>query len=162
MDSQEAELQARTYQDAVENLDKVEAIAYLSNKGVPLEVVTRMETLWQQTIKAGNEIVYIGRAIIARIIEFIEQHPHMAIGLALGLSLCYIANAIPLVGPLIAPIITLIGGAMGAVYGYRVDQVVSGKVADTSIFESAIRLVKEFWELFCDVFRSLVVDPVNR
>lgn len=145
----------------VSGLDKVETMAFFLNKGTPLEVVTRMDSLWDQTVLVGRAAFKIGKVIIGILIRFVKENPKMSIGLAVGVGFGMVASAIPVLGHVIAPIAKIILGTYYAIKGHNLDKVMKGESSgNDSIIDGAITLIKRFWDGFCEIFRALIIEPV--
>ena len=65
-------------------LDDTDIFTFLLNKGLPKEIVIRLQKLWKATMKVGAKVIQIGRVIIMKLIEFIRENPTMVIGLVIG------------------------------------------------------------------------------
>lgn len=134
-------------------MDKTEYMVWLGNKGVPLTILTRLEALWDATRKLGNKTIYIGRIIIAKIVEFIEAHPHAVIGMALGAIVGAFASAFPFLGALLAPLTMALGAAYGYCAGARLDY--STDTSPNNEFETLICIAKDFIERLIEIFSVL-------
>lgn len=132
-------------------MDKTDYMVWLGNKGVPLTILTRLESLWDTTRKVGDKIVYIGKIIIAKIVEFIEEHPNAIIGMALGAAIGALVSLIPFIGPLLAPISTAIGAFYGLCIGSKLDCTQNPNTA----FEGLILLAKDFFKKLAEIFNIL-------
>ncbi|MBK1643142.1 hypothetical protein CKO25_00425 [Thiocapsa imhoffii] len=161
MDKNKALFEAMALQAEASGLDRVETMAYFSNQGLPLEVVTRMDSLWDQTVKVGEVILNIGKIILLKLVQFVRANPNMAIGFAIGLALGMLTNAVPYIGPIIAPIMTFLLTAMTALRGHRLDKVLRGEYVGDSIIEDLITITKQFWSLLWDILNVIVIEPVR-
>ncbi len=141
-------------------LDKTETMAFLSNQGIPLEVITRIDFLWDQTVIVGNQILHIGKIIIKKLIQFIDENPHMLIGLALGIGLALLVASVPYIGSLIAPVVTIAFSTIGALKGYKLDSIINGEYVD-DVIVNIILIVKKFWDFLYDVFNTIIVNPID-
>jgi hypothetical protein len=109
--------------------------------------------------KISGKVIQIGKIILVKILEFIEEHfflvAGIGIGALLGSALASLIAAIPFVGPLLAPIAQVLGltitGA-GAIVGYRLDQVLP------NVGKSLIDIAKEFFKFFQEVLRTILQD----
>lgn len=146
-------LNARTY-----DIDRIDMITQLTNKGLSQEVVTRMDTLWDKTKFIAGETVQIGKIIIIKIWEFVEANPNMAIGMAVGAAIGALTNMIPFIGPFLAPITMALGAVIGGAAGHRIDKMNKGqKVSDgiIGIAEDIVSMAKEFFKLFAEILNAL-------
>lgn len=160
MDKNKATFEALLLQAEASGLDKVEAMAFFSNQGVPLEIITRMDSLWEQTVIVAKQVLNIGKIIIMKLIQFIIENPNMVIGVAIGIGLGMISNAIPFIGGFIAPIVTIAFATIGALRGHRLDKVLKGEYVGDSLIEDAITIIKKFWNFFCEIFNAVVIEPI--
>lgn len=161
MNKNQADFEALLLQAEVYKLDKVETMAFLSNKGVPLEIITRMmESLWEKSIIVAGQVLNIGKIIIMKLIHFIKENPNMLIGLAIGIGLGMLANSVPFIGSFIAPLVTVIFSTLGVLHGHRLDKIAKGEYAGDSLMEDAITITKKFWCFFYDIFNTIVIEPL--
>lgn len=158
MNKTEATFEALLLQAETTNFDKVDAMAFFSNQGLPLEVVTRIDYLWDKTIELGKQILHIGKIIIMKLIKFITDNSSMAIGVAIGIGLGVLIGMIPFVGQFIAPIVTAIAATYGALRGHRLDKALRGEYIGDSLMEDAISIAKQFWALLTDICHTLFLD----
>lgn len=79
----------------------------LLNRGVPVEIVARMEQLWERTENLAAKVVRVGRIIILKIIDFLRNNPKVAGSLAVSAAVFVLANAVPIIGQWLAPILAL-------------------------------------------------------
>jgi hypothetical protein len=160
MDRNQANFEALLLQAEASKLDKVETMAFLSNKGIPLEVITRMNSLWDETIMIGEQVINIGKIIMTKLIQFIKENPNMVVGLAIGIALGMLANVVPLIGQFIAPLVTIVFSTIGVLRGHRLDKIEKGEYAGDSLMEDAITITRKFWIFFYEIFNSLVIEPI--
>jgi hypothetical protein len=160
VDKNKATYEVLLLQSEASGLEKIEAMAFLSNQGVPLEVLTRMDSLWEQTAMVVNQVLHIGKIIIMKLIQFIRENPNMLIGLAVGIGLGILSASVPFIGIFIAPVITVVFSVMGILRGHRLDKVMSGECVGDSLIEDAITIIKKFWCFFYEIFNVVVVDPI--
>lgn len=158
MQKNEATFEILLLQAETASFDKVDAMAYFSNKDLPLEIITRLEYLWDKTVEFGEQVVNVGKIIIMKLIKFISENPSMVIGVAIGVGLGVLVNMIPFIGPLIAPIVTAIAAVYGALRGHRLDKVMRGEYIGDSIMEDAITIAKTFWKLIAEIFNAIFLD----
>jgi hypothetical protein len=63
MNKNKATFEVLKLQAEASQLDKVETMAFLSNNGVPLEVITRMGGLWDEFAEIAGQVINIGKII---------------------------------------------------------------------------------------------------
>lgn len=113
------------------------------NRGIPLEVITRLQSLWNFTKKVAGEVVVVGKIIVQKIIEFLKANPKLAIGLALGAAVGALIAGIPFLGPLLAPLAT----AISMIYGAAVGAAKDAGADSSDTYESVLNLAARFFEL---------------
>lgn len=119
---------------ATQNLEWVDIVTMLNNRGAKLELVTRMQDLWEKTKIIAGEVVNVGRILVMKIWEFIKANPNMFLGIAIGAA---------------------IGATMGALAGHRLDKIEGGETVTSSMFEDIITLAKHFFQFIADIFMAL-------
>lgn len=120
----------------------------LLDRGLPPEVVTRMQDLWDKTKVIGGEVVAVGKIIIKKIVDFFLANPGLAIGVAIGAAVSALVSAsIPFIGALLAPLV----GVLVALYGYNIQE--GGR---DSMLHSTVKLAVEFFKLLVDIFKAVV------
>ena len=139
----------------VHNLEWVDIVTLLNNRGAKLELVTRMQELWEKTKIIAGEVVNIGRILVLKIWEFIKANPNLFLGVAIGAAIGALVGLIPFIGQILAPIAIAIGATVGALAGHRLDKIEGGETVTGSIFEDIITLAKRFFKLLADIFMAL-------
>ena len=151
----EARLRLAILNSNASELDRIDVIAQLTNMGLPQEVITRIEDLWEKTKIIGGQVIHIGKIIIAEIMKFIKENPHLTIGVAIGAAVGALTNMIPFIGPLLAPLATAISMLIGGIAGYRIDQGKDLKGGVIGVTQDLIMIAKKFFELFASIFNAL-------
>ena len=158
MNATMAQMDLMALQAETKGMKWLDAVVHFTNNGVPAEVVTRLQELWEVTKTIGEQVYEIGKILVMKIIEFIIANPGLAIGAVLGVAVGSLTNMIPWIGAIIAPVAMAIGGFFGAVAGHRLDKVAKGELSsynDSSIFADLITLAKEFWKNLVEIFNAL-------
>jgi len=119
--------------------------------GLPQEIITRINDLWEKTKIIGGQVVHIGKVILAEIMKFIKENPHLAVGAAVGA----LTSLIPFIGPFLAPLATAITMLIGGITGYRIDQGKDQKDGVIGVTQELIMIAKKFFELFASIFNAL-------
>lgn len=153
MDFSTATIDLKKLNDETFEMDKTDYMVWLGNKGVPVPVLTRMEPLWDKIRRVNGEIIYIGKIIIGKIVEFIQLHPHAVVGLAIGAAIGALVGLVPFIGPLLAPLTTAIGAVYGLSVGAKLDY--TQKPDPNSPFEGLLMLAKDFFKVLADIFCQL-------
>lgn len=131
------------------NVDRTKMRAWLLKKGLPIEIVTRLDDLWDNTAAVSDKIIEIGKIIFCKIIEFIKKYPHAAIGSLVGAAVGALINGIPLLGSLLAPLASSIGVIIGVAGGAQLD---TGK----GDIQSLIIVAKDFFKMIIDIFNVIL------
>lgn len=151
----EAKFKLALLNSNVAKLDRVDTITQFTNFGLPQEIITRMDELWEKTKIIGNQVIYVGKLILAEILKFIRENPHLAFGVAIGAAVGALISMIPFFGPFLAPLATTISILIGGIAGYRLDQGEKQKDGVISITQELILMAKKFFELFGNIFNAL-------
>jgi hypothetical protein len=131
--------------------DFTDTVVDAIKRGIPTELVTRLEELWEKTKVVAGEVINVGKIIVAKIMEFLKNNPGMALGIALGAVLGAMVSLIPFLGPLIAPL----AAAVAAIYGSLVGTSIDDGDGSASLMASAISLANKFLKLFADIINSV-------
>jgi hypothetical protein len=151
----EAKLKLSILNSNVIELDRIDAIAQLTNMGLPQEVISRIEDLWVKTQIIGGQVIHIGKVILAEIMKFIKENPHLATGVAIGAAVGALISLIPFFGPFLAPLAAAISMLIGGIAGYRIDQGKESKDGVIGVTQELIMIAKKFFELFGNIFNAL-------
>lgn len=130
------------------DVDRTKMRAWLLKKGLPIEIVTRLDDLWDKTVAVSDKIIEVGKIIFCKILEFIKKYPHAAIGALLGAAVGALINGVPFLGPLLAPLASSIGALIGIVGGAQLD---TGK----GDIQSLILIAKDFFKMIIDIFNAI-------
>lgn len=87
---------------------KRDVFSWMINKGVAIEIVTRLHELWDFSLKMGDKLYHIGKIIVIKLVEFVKRNPNMSTGIAIGLGLSWLISQVPVLGWLLGPLVTLI------------------------------------------------------
>ena len=125
-----------------------ETVADLLDKGLPPELVTRLQELWGFTKWLAGEIVNIGKIIIEKITGFVRANPNLAVGIAIGAAVGSLVGIVPFLGPILQPVAMVLGVVIGGATGARMDK---GQHPG-GLFEIAIALARTFLESLAIIF----------
>ncbi len=169
MDKVKGQFELLGLQAKAAKLEELDFITMFTNLGLPQEVITRLQGLFNEVKEIGGQTINIGKIIIMKLIEFVNENPNMAIGLAVGMGLSILVgmltSTIPIIGVwlngIVVPLVALITIPIGVLRGHRLDKALDNKeyVGD-SLYEDMITVIKKFWELLVDIF-SAVKDTLN-
>ncbi|GHU33387.1 hypothetical protein AGMMS50256_25220 [Betaproteobacteria bacterium] len=151
----QAELELDLLELEAEEVEDGMLFAKLRSLEIPREVAIRLEALAGVTRKVGGKLVAIGKIIILKLIEFVEKHPNMAVGIALGAALSTLITAIPVLGPLLAPVALALGVAVGGIAGHGVDKGVTSPVEVIAITQDVIEIARVFFAWLIALFRAV-------
>ena len=155
MSTTEATLEVSMLNASANNLNFSEIAIDLATRQLPLEIVTRLESLWDITNAVAGAVVSTGRIIVIKIWEFIKENPNMAIGVVIGAAIGALVNLIPFIGQLLAPLAMAIGATVGGLSGGRMDDIANGVNVSYTTFEDLISVAKKFYALLADIFNEM-------
>lgn len=163
MENAKAKMDLLMLHSKAENFSVIDFVTELINKGLPNEIVTRLQLLANQVKYIGEQSINIGKIILMKLWEFINENPNLAIGFAIGLGLSVLSgmllSIIPLIGTwlagVIAPIVAIITIPVGTLKGQRLDKIAKGEPVSDSILEDLITITKKFWALIVDIFTAV-------
>ncbi|WP_090312403.1 hypothetical protein [Pseudomonas linyingensis] len=135
----------------VVDADFEEVMVSKISSGWPPELMTRLEGLWGVTKRMAGESVAIGKIILMKVFEFVENNPKVFVGAAVGAAFSVLASGIPFVGAIIAPYVAAIGALTGAAVGAAMQT----PKADGSIESGLITLAESFFGLFVAIFKAV-------
>lgn len=151
----EAKLKMAVLNSNAMEVDRIDAITQLMESGLPQEVITRIDELWEKTKIIGGQVIHIGKIILIEIMKFIKENPHLAVGVAIGAAVAALISMIPFLGPILAPLAAVISVAVGGIAGYRLDR---GQKQTDGVFgvtQELILVAKKFFELLANIFNAL-------
>jgi hypothetical protein len=79
-----ANLKLTILESEAQATDKLDSLVKLKNKGLPQELLNRLEDLWDARREVGGRVVHVGKIIFMEINRFLEENKNLAIGVALG------------------------------------------------------------------------------
>ena len=143
-----------------ESISSSDFYLWLSETGLPDEVIIRLKNLIDVTEKVANRVISVGKIVLMKVIEFIKAYPNLAVGVALGAAVGALVSTIPFLGVYLAPIVTAISVTIGAIAGHRLDKIEAGKtinadVSLVSIGTDVIEIAKLFFVLLIDIFNAV-------
>ena len=136
--------------------------AWLRDQGIPESAAIRLKALTELVIQIGGHTFNVGKALVARVIAFVEAHPHLVVGAAIGAALSALVAAVPFIGPALAPFAAVLGLAIGTIAGHRIDQGhVSAGMNPISVATEAIEVASAFFKLLIDMLKILLAGPTS-
>jgi hypothetical protein len=132
----------------------------LTEMGLPSEIAIRLKALLEIVKPVGDKMISIGKIIALKLIEFIEQHPNLATGIALGAAVSSLIASIPFLGPILAPIALPLGISLGAIAGHHMDQDrnVTNDIGPIAIAQDVIEIARAFFQLFIDTLTAVCAE----
>lgn len=121
------------------------------NRGIPPEVVTRLQDIWTATKKIGNEVIAIGKIIVREIVRFLKENTKITVGIAIGAAITFLVASVPFVGPILAPYVAVLATMYGAGAGAAMD----AGADPSSPLAAAIALASKFFELLKNIFSAI-------
>jgi len=151
----EAKLKLSLMNSNVLDLDRIDTVAQLTIMGLPQEIITRLNELWDTTKEIGGQVVHIGKVIIAEIMRFVNENSGLAVGVAIGAAVGALTSIIPAIGPLLAPIATAISMLIGGIAGYRLDEGAENESGVIAVSQDVIMIARKFFELIGNILGAL-------
>lgn len=95
------------------------------------------------TIKLGEAVCSLGKAILTFVVKIVKQFPNTAFGLVIGLTVSVLVGGIPVIGVILGPVLgkllTAFGLTMGAIADFK-DATIRSEIA---ALERKIAIVSE-------------------
>lgn len=155
----QARLELALWQAEADLLSSSDLYLRLKEMGLSSEVAIRLKELLEIVKPIGGKIISIGKIVVLKLIEFVEKHPNLATGVALGAAVSLLIASIPFLGPILAPIALPLGVMVGAIAGHRVDKAeggeMNGELGIIAITQDVIEIARAFFGLFIDTFMAI-------
>ena len=155
----QARLELALWQAEADMASSSDLYIRLTEMGLPSEVAIRLKELLEFVKPIGEKIVSIGKIIALKLIDFIEKHPNLTAGIALGAAVSFLIASIPFLGPILAPIALLLGVTVGSIAGHRTDKAQGGKINGDlnpiDITQDVIEIAQAFFQLFIDTLKTI-------
>lgn len=117
-----------------------------------------LETIHNLSIKVCNETVKIGRILITKIVDFVNENPKLVLGGLIGCAVALVVGVIPVIGTLVSPFIPFIGASLGAFLDKmdRGDRIPDG---DLLVFlDGASEVIKRFFKLVNEIISAYIQE----
>jgi hypothetical protein len=158
----QAKLELALWQADADMASSSDLYIRLTEMGLPSEVAIRLKELLEIVKPIGGKMISIGKIIALKLIAFIEQHPHLATGIALGAAISSLIASVPFLGPILAIVAFPLGITVGAIAGHRVDKTQGGKVdgdfGHIAIAQDVIEIARAFFQLFIDTLKAISAE----
>ncbi len=161
----QADLEQTILNAEAESISSSDLYAWLRESGLPSEAAIRLKSLIDVTMEVAGRVVYVGKIILIKIIEFVKVHRHLAIGVAIGAAIGALVSAVPILGTYLAPIAMAFGVAVGAIAGHRLDKLADGQAVSAefeliAIGRDVIEIAMAFFQLLIDIFNAALDGQV--
>ena len=120
-------------------------------RGIPAEILTRLQQIWDATQEIAGEVVAIGKIIVIEIMNFLKANLTIAAGIAIGAAVSSLLLMIPFIGPLLLPLTTL----LATLYGAGVGAAMQKGDYSASPLTAAIALADKFFEVFILIMKAV-------
>lgn len=148
----QANLQLAIWNKQAESSTSEELYIKIQKLGLPEEVVARLHDLLLKVQQVAGKVIHIGKIILIKLLEFVEEHFFLVagagIGAVLGAALAGLITSIPMIGPFLTPIATALGltvTALGAIAGNKLDKAIP------NFGKNLVDAAKEFFQLFASI-----------
>lgn len=132
------------------NIEFDEIVVEGLKRGIPAEILTRLQQIWDATQEIAGEVVAIGKIIVIEIMNFLKANLTIAAGIAIGAAVSSLLLMIPFIGPLLLPLTTLLATLYGGV-GAAMQK---GDYS-ASPLTAAIALADKFFEVFILIMKAV-------
>ncbi len=95
--SEEARLDISILNGEVKYSSFTDIFIELSGKGLPTEIITRIESIWNKTKIIAGEMIQIGKIIVIKIIEFMRANSGLVLGLVMGVAISTLIGMTPFI-----------------------------------------------------------------
>ncbi len=154
-----ASLEMALWQVEADTVTSSDLYARLRSVGLAPEIAIRLKELAAVTKKIGDKLVSLGKIILIKLMNFIEQHPNLAAGLALGAALSLLTASIPILGPILAPLVAVVGITVFAVAGHHLDKNDGQQTLQipeaVELAQDAVEIARIFFQLFIDTIQAI-------
>lgn len=158
----QAKLELALWQAEADTVSSSDLYIRLTAMGLPSEVAIRLKELVELVKPIGEKMVSIGKIIVLKLIDFVENHPYLATGIAVGAAISSLVASIPLLGPFLAPVALPLGITTFAILGHRMDKAQNGQTNDNLgsivIAQEVIEIARAFFQLFIDTLKAISAE----
>ena len=153
----EADLELLLLESEAASTTDSDLFVWLDALGLPVEVNLKLQWLIGETRKIGDKVISVGKIVLMKIRQFIEENPNLVIGAAIGAAIGVLLGAIPLLGPLLAPIALV----LGMVTGSMIDRMNEGEEVQLTwhpvhVTKEIMEIAKKFFRLLIDIFDTVI------
>lgn len=160
MDVKDAKFELLVLEGEVHDLHQIDVVTKVTNQGLPQEIITRLEELWDYTVMVGRKLVHLGKIVINEILRFVNSNIHLAMGVAIGAAVGSLINIIPFFGQLLAPLSMAVGAVIGGVAGARLDRGQEPGDGIIGITQEVLLLAGKFYDFLASIINTLANELV--
>lgn len=162
MTLQQARLELALWQAQADMVSSSDLYMRMTQTGMSSELAIRLKELLASVRRIGGKTISLGKIIVLKLMEFVEKHPNLVVGIALGAGVAALIASIPFLGALLAPVALLLGVTVGAVAGHRMDREhnSTGHVpaAPMGVPRELIDIARTFFTLLIETLRSILTE----
>lgn len=162
MTQPQARLELALWQAEAEMTSSSDLYIRLTEMGFPPEIAIRLKELVGAVKPIGDKVISIGKIIVLKLIGFIDKHPNLATGVALGVVVSLLVGSVPFLGPILASIALPLGITVGAIAGHRMDKAQGERMHDglgfLDVTQDVIEAGRVFLQLFIDTLMAIFVE----
>ena len=155
----QASLEIALWQVEADSATSSDLYARLRSLGLAPEIAMRLKELGAVTKEIGGKLVSLGKIILIKLLDFIEKHPNLAAGIALGAAISLLTAAIPILGPILAPLVAVAGITVFAIVGHHLDKKDGQQTQQTpeavELAQDAVEIARIFFQLFIDTIQAI-------
>lgn len=154
-DTTNARFELALLNSEISDYSQIDVVTRLTNQGLSQEIITRLEALWDLARTVGGKVINLGKIIIFEIMKFVDEHPHFAIGAAMGAAVGSLINMVPFLGQALTPLAMALGAFIGGVAGARLDRGLEPGDGYLGIAQEVILAARRFFELLVSILSAL-------
>jgi len=162
----QASLEMALWQVEADTLTSSDLYARLRSLGLAPEIAMRLKELGAVTKEIGGKLVSLGKIILIKLLDFIEKHPNLAAGIALGAAISLLTAAIPILGPILAPMVAVAGITVFAIAGHHLDKKDGQQTQQipeaVELAQDAVEIARIFFRFFIDTIQAIAGDGAGQ
>lgn len=153
---EEADLELLLFESEADSTTDSDLFVWLDALGLPVEVNLKLQWLIGETRKIGDKVISVGKIVLMKIRQFIEENHNLAIGAAIGAAIAVLLGGIPLLGPLLGPIAVVLGMTTGSM----IDRMNKGEEVQLTwhpvhVTKEIMEIAKKFFGFVIDILRTV-------
>jgi hypothetical protein len=124
-----------------EEMDKDVQFLRLTNRGLPRELVSRLDDLWDMTRACGGYVIRVGRIIVVKVFEFVDLHSEANVGMSISAAVRAFSEMVPILGPTLEPVTAVVAA-------HRFGGCFDGTDYEEKLYQSARGFIKLTAQVF--------------